>query len=252
MKREQVLRYSIYSGWFITALVILLIAHLFVPEESQSNYFWYRIIWAEVLCLFFWVSVFFYTQVSGNQSDSVTHFSAIAPTMSIIICTYSILSILVMVIHAYFSVSDVVNRIHWILQITLFVVTALSIVFLSISRSVATSSLGFNRLKAETPKELHDLLAVQESSLDGPSSHELRVSIKQLREMLVFSLYESGSLTELPEYQELNREILSLCKSIAGLHSICKGQAHRFNSLNETTIALITKAKHVSVKQVRR
>lgn len=252
MKRGKLLRYSLVTGWFITAFVILIVALLFVPEDSRSNYFWYRIIWAEALTLLSWGSVFIYTRVSTNQIDSIPLLGAIAPTVSIIICTYSILSISVMVIHSYLPVSVVLNRVHWIFQIIIFAVAAFSIVLLSISRSAAASGLISSLICAETPRELHDLLAIEESSLDNPSSHGLRARIKQLREVLVYSLNYSDSLADIPEYQELNREIILLCKSIAGLNGIYEGQAHQINSLNETTIALIRKAKHISVKQMRR
>ncbi|HOV89407.1 MAG TPA: hypothetical protein PKW07_01680 [Syntrophorhabdaceae bacterium] len=252
MKHRQAFKYTILAGWFITALTIFLVATLIVPEEIRSGYFWYRVIWAEVLCLLFWGSASFYILVSVAQKDPVTRFGGIAPTISIVTSTYAILSFSVMVIHTFMSEGDTANRVHWILQIVFFAVAALSVVFLSISRAAATSGLGFDGANALTPKELHDLLVVHESSLRSPATQSLKASIKQLREALIYSLNESASLADLSDYQDLSREIKALCESMTGLPSISEGQTDRFDSLRESAIALTTRTKLVSAKQVRR
>ena len=252
MKKRPAFQYTILSGWLITALAIVLVAPLFVAEEYRSDYFWYRVLWTEVLCLLFWVSASFYFLVSSAQKDSVTRFGGIAPTVSIVTAVYALLSFSVMVIHAFLYASDTTNRIHWILQITFLAVAALSVVFLSVAREAATSRLAFDNAKAHSPKELHDLLAVQETSLRSPASHELRASIKQLREALVYSLNESASLAERPDYQELCRGIETLCESIAGLPSANEKNADQFNSLCQSAITLTTKTKLIASNQIRR
>jgi len=252
MKKRQAFQYTILSGWFITALAIVLVAPLFVAEEYRSDYFWYRVLWAEVLCLLFWLSASFYFLISSAQKDSVSRFGGIAPTVLIVTAVYALLSFSVMVIHAFLSGSDTANHIHWILQVIFFAVAALSVVFLSVAREAATSGLAFDKAKAHSPKELHDLLAVQETSLRGPVTHELRGIIKQLREGLVYSMNESASLAELPDYQELCREIEILCESVARLPSANEENADRFNSLCQSAITLTTKVKLIASKQIRR
>src|SRR5208283_5535684 len=110
------------------------------------------------------------------QKESVSRFGGIAPTISILTVVYAVLSFSVMVVHAFMSRSDTASHVHWIVQIVFFAVAALSVVFLSISRASATSGLGFNRAKAMTPNELHDLLVVQESSLRSPASQLLKAN----------------------------------------------------------------------------
>ena len=251
MKKRQVFQYTILSGWLITALAIVLVAPLFVAEEYRSDYFWYRVLWTEVLCLLLWVSVSFYFLVSSIQKDSVTRFGGIVPTVSIVTVVYALLSFSVMMIHAFLATDDTTNRIHWILQITFLTIATLSIVFLSVAREAATSGLRFGNVKAHSPKELHDLLVVQETSLRTPTSHELRASIKQLREALVYSLNESASLAELPDYQEFCRGIEALCVSIAGLPSAVEKNTDQFNSLCQSAITLTTKTKLIASKQIR-
>jgi len=252
MKQGKAFKFFILAGWIITALAILLIASLAIPQESRSNYFWLRVFWTEMLCLLFWGSFAFNIWVSETQKDSVTRFGGIAPTISIVAATYAILSFSVMVVHSFISESNAAARWHLIIQILVFVVAALLVVLLSISRTAATSRLGFDKTKASTPKELHDLIAACESSLHGSATNELRVSIKQLRESLQYSLNESASLAELPDYQDLSRKIESLCVSIAELADINCNQADQLTSLRDTALTLITKIKLVSTKQIRR
>ncbi len=252
MKQGQSFEYSIIAGWFITALAIFIVALSVIPEESRSDYFWYRVIWSEVLNLLFWGSASFYILVSAAQKDLVTRFGGIAPTISIVTATYAILSFTVMVIHAFIPGDDAASRVHWILQVVFFAGASLSIVFLSISRAAATSGLEFDREKAFTPNELHDLLAVQEASLRSLSSRDLKANVKQLREALVYSLSESASLAEISEYRELSNAIKTLCDSLAGLPSSSEVPTDRVNSLNETAISLTAKTKMVSAIQIRR
>ena len=252
MKKKRVFKYTLLTGWFITALAIVLIAPLAVAEEYRSDYFWYRVLWTQVLCTLFWASTSFYVLVSSAQKDSVSRFGGIAPTVSIVTAVYALLSFSAMVIHAFMSGSDSASRIHWILQIVFLAVAALSVVFLSISRKAATAGLAFDKSKAKKPKELHDMLVVQESSLRKAASHELRASIKQLRETLVYSLNESASLGELQDYQEFSRGIETLCNSVATLQSVNEENSDQYSSLRQSAIALTTKAKLISSKQIRR
>ncbi len=252
MKQRQAFKYTLFAGWFITALAIVIVAPLIVIEENRSHYFWYYVIWTEVLCLLFWGSASFYILVSAAQKDSVSRFGGITPAVSIITAAYAILSFFVMVMHAFMSGSDAASRIHWILQIVLFAVAALSIVFLAIARAAATTGLGFDMAKAMKPKELHDLVALHESSLKCPSTYGLKSSMKQLREALMYSLNESTSLAELSDYQELCREIQTLCDSVAGLPSVNDASADQLNSLSHFANTLTTRTKLIANKQVRR
>lgn len=251
MRQGKAFKYSIFAGWTITALAIFLIASLIIPQESRSSYFWLRVIWTEILCLLFWGSTAFYIIVSA-QKDSVFRFGGIAPTISIVTAVYAIISFSVMVGNSFVSESDGTSRWHLIIQIFVFAVAALLIVFLSISRAAATSGLGFDKTKASTPKELYDLIAACESLLHGSATNELRAVIKQLRESLLYSLNESASLAELPGYQNLCREIEFLCDSIAEPMNSGGNQIDRLTSLKDSAYALIAKTKLISAKQIRR
>lgn len=251
MKQGKIFKYSIIAGWFITALAIFLIASLIIPQESRSSYFWLRVIWTEMLCLLFWGSSAFHIIVSSAQKDSVARFGGIAPTISIVTAVYAIISFSVMIGHSFVSENDAASRWHLIIQIFVFAIAALLVVFLSISRAAATNGLGFDKTKSSTPKELHDLIAACESSLRGSETKELRAGTKQLRESLLYSLNESASLAELPDYQNLCREIETLCNSIDEPMGSSVNHIDRLTSLKDSAYALIAKIKLVSAKQIR-
>lgn len=252
MQNRKTLTYSLLAGWFIVGLAIVLVAAIIIPEDSRSDYFWYKVVWTEMLNFLFWGSTAFYVLVPGTQKDSVTRFGGVAPTISIVTALYAVLSFSVMSIHAFMPESDIVNRVHWILQIILFAMTALTVVFLSISRAAATSGLGFDRTKALPPKELHDLLAVHESALRNSATRNLKRNIKQLRETLIYSLNECASLADLLDYQQIAREIKEFCASIAELASTSESQADRLDALDKSALALKAKVRLISAKQVRR
>ena len=252
MQNRKSFTYSLFAGWFIVGISLVLVAAIIIPEDSRSDYFWYRIIWTEILNLLFWGSAAFYVLMSGAQRDSVTRFGGVAPTISIVTALYAFLSFSVMAIHAFIPANDVANRVHWILQIMFLAIAGLSVVFLSISRAAATSGLGFDRTKALPPKELHDLLAVHESSLRHSETRNLRSNIKQLRETLIYSLNECASLADILDYQQLAREIQDFCASIAELSSASESPVDKLDALDESALALKSKIKLVSAKQVRR
>lgn len=255
IKQGRTVHYLIIAGWALMALAIILIAPLLISEESRSSYFWYRVIWSEVLCLLFWGGTAFYILVSAAQKDSETRFGGISPTISIVVAAYSVLSILAMTAHAFIYKGDTASRAHWILQIILFTIAALCIVFLFISRTAATSGLSFDKTKALTPKELHDLLAVYESLVrngaGGPVFKNLKASMKQLRETLLYSLNESASLAETVEYQTLSNEIKKFCDSVGEFQRTNKDDVVRCNELNESVGLLVAKIKQISTKQIR-
>lgn len=252
MQNIKTLRYSLISGWFIVGLAIILVGTLLIPENERSDYFWLKVFWTQVLNLLFWASMTFYIFVSIDQKDSVTRFGAITPSMTIVTALYAVISFLVMVTHAFIPQIRFANRVHLIIQIILFVIVALSVVFLLASRVTGTSGHGFDRTNTLSPKDLHDLLAAHESLLHNSAAQILKERIKQLRETQIYSLHECASLAERSDYHELARKTEELCKSILELSSMSGNQEEKLQILNESTLTLIAKTNLISAKQVKR
>jgi hypothetical protein len=248
MREGKAFQYSILAGWLITASTVLLVATILIPEESRSAYFWNRVCWTQFLVFLYWGSTGLYLLASGKSRDHVTRFGGIAPTISIVAGIYAMLSFAVMMIHAFAPVTDTGNRIHLIVQVVFFAGAALCVVFLSMARAGAAAGIDFDKTKAMSPRELHDLLALHESSLsqDNESASGLKAAMKQLRETLLHSLNESAALAQSSQYQSLSGEVQELCLAIAGERD------NRYGSLTELAKRLAGKAKHVSTSQAVR
>ena len=248
MREGKAFQYSILAGWLITALAALLVATILIPEESRSAYFWHRVCWTQFLIFLFWGSTGLYLLASGKTRDHVTRFGGIAPTISMVAGIYAMLSFSVMAIHAFVPMTDTGNRIHLILQIAFFAGAALCVVFLSMARAGAAAGLDFDKTKAMSPGELHDLLALHESSLPqgNEGANGLKAATKQLRETMLHSLNESAALAQSSQYQSLSGEVQELCLAIEGERD------SRYGPLTEAARKLVGKAKHVSTSQARR
>ena len=248
MRQGKAFQYAILGGWLITAVSTLLVATILVPEESRSAYFWHRVCWTQFLVFLFWSSTGLYLLASGKSRDHVTRFGGIAPTISVVAGIYAILSFTVMTIHAFVPVTDTGNRIHLIVQIVFFAGAALCVVFLSMARAGAAAGIEFDKTKAMSPRELHDLLALHESLLprDNKGASGLKAATKQLRETLLYSFNESAALAQSQQYQSLSSEVQEFCVTIEGERD------DRYRPLTGFAKKLIDKAKHLSTSQARR
>lgn len=248
MKQAKTLNLTMLIGWLITALAIASIAPLLVPELSRSDYFWLRVAWTEMLNAILWSSLSFFLFVSGDKKDSTTRYGGISPTISLITGAYAILSFSAMVAHSLVPSSDISSRIHWISQILFLTVTAVLIVFLTLARTTAISGVEFDRIKAVSPKQLHDLIRSKETL---QLSQELRERLKHLREAIAYSLHESETLSGLSDYQELSSEIIALCNEVDSFQNIRSANADIQNPISQSALALTNKVRHIASQQIR-
>jgi hypothetical protein len=253
MKKPNAFLCSLIAGWFITASVILLIAFLVIPKESQSPYFLHRLVWTEVLCLVFWSGALFYFLVPLRESDARSRFGGIAPMLSIITATYAAMSFLAMVTHAYVPVSDTAYRWHLAIQIVLFLIAALSIVFLSISRAGAAESLPLDHSEVVLPRELHDLIAACELTISNTAApNPVKNAIKQLRETVRYSLGESSRLSEIPAYKNLCEEVKEFCLSIENLNRSDNNETVNLQNLDKKALLFANRFRSISTNMTRR
>ncbi len=248
MREGKAFRYSILAGWLITTLATLLVAIIIIPEESRSTNFWHRVCWTQFLVFLFWGSTGLYLLASGKSRGHVTRFAGIAPAVCIVTGIYATLSFAAMVIHAFVPVTDTGNRIHLILQVVFLAGAALCVAFLSMARSGAAVGLGFDNTNAMSPRRLHDLLALCESSLPQGNGgvRALKAATKQLRETLLHSLSESAALAQSSQYQSLSGEVQELCRAIE------RENDNRYDPLTESAKRLAGKVRHVSRSLTRR
>lgn len=251
MENKNLFSYSVLAAAAVTGISLAALGVILVPESSRSDYFWYRLVWTEILNVIFWGGSGLYLINSATRDDSTSRLGGIAPSVSIATALYAVLSFLAMAAHSLSSGGEGIDRMHMAVQVILLGVSALTILFLSMSRAGATSGLEFDRMNTPAPKHLHDLLAFHEASLQGEANTMLKGNLKQLREAVNYSLHQSLTLAQLEDYQRLAREIQQLCQQISELPSTSASPNGKCLGLNDSVLALKAKVKFVAEKQLR-
>lgn len=207
------------AGFVLTAVALVGVATLFVPEESRSPYFWQRVLWAEFLALLWWGGLTGFLFPSSRKSKlGARGFAGISPALFIVISGYVLISFVAMLVHASVGESDFSNRLHMILQICGGAGLGILAVFFMITKAAATEQAVFDESSCAKPLALCDLLAMHESRLASLSSvdqsQSLRKAIKRIREAIKASLHESTACSESADYQSFASDIESFCRTL--------------------------------------
>lgn len=251
MASQKLFFYRVLTAAAVSGVALGALGVILVPESSRSDYFWYRLLWAEMLNFIFWAGSGVYFTNSTTRNDATSRIGGIAPSVSFTTALYALISFFVMMAHSFFSGGDVADRIHLAVQVILLVVGSLVIIFLSISHAGTIDGLEFDHINAPPPKQLHDLLAFHEASLHGDATTTLKGNLKLLREAVNYSLHQSLTLAQLEEYRQLAREIEQLCQTISELPSTNTAPREGFNGLNDSAVSLKAKVKFVAEQQLR-
>jgi hypothetical protein len=242
-------------GWLITASTTAFVATLCVTPEDRSCFFWHRVSWTEFLILLFWGSCALYLLVPAVSNDARSRIGGIALTIPVVTAAYVAVSFVALVVHAYVPESSLATRVHWIFQLVSVALFALTTVVLFVARAGAEVRVGITGPKSMSPQQLAELLAVHESPISGDagsSSARLSLNIAKLRETLVHSLHDSGSLAGLPEYQLLCAEIREFCVSLGECAGTKASNQDCHTRLIDTAGRIAIRIKETSSKQVRR
>ncbi len=157
-----------------------------------------------------------------------------------------------MIVHYNLPDLKTLDRWYLIFQILLLASTVLILILLLLSRFSAATGLYFDHSKAETPKNLHDLIAAHESMLPNtPALSNTRSALKNLRESLLFSLNETSQLSGQKEYQDLCNDLKNLCKYIS-LLATKRDIDNEIKMLDEKLLFLSNKLWLIIAKQVQR
>ena len=234
------------------ALAILFIATHFIDIPNRSAYFWYRTAWSEVLNLLVWGSGLFFVLTTGTRKGLNTRTGGIAPSLSLVVAIYAVLSFASMMIHAYIPETNTGNRIHWVIQAILISTTLILIVFMNLSRRAAINTSGNNDDHPLTPTELGNLLSTQLAAVKRLDSPGLIAGITQLRETLTHTLSETELLFESADYLSLKDGILGLRGDIDRLATSENLDSNSVDSLKRVVEDLITQARTISQQMVRR
>jgi hypothetical protein len=144
------------AGWLISAIAIVGVAITFVPTPERSDYFWYRILWAEFLAGLVWGFTGGFITSSLFAKKSPRSQGGILPTLGVVVVIYAVLSLALMLKQAYTHETDFLDRFHLTLQIVLLAVTGILCVFLQLSQTAAAHGLEPLAEGMQSPPELCD------------------------------------------------------------------------------------------------
>jgi len=205
-----------------------------------------------VLWLVIWASKTFYLLFSSDRGDFDTRLGGIRPTLSLVAGSYALLSFAAMVAHALIPTNPAASRVHWIVQILLFGGLVRAIVYLFSARAAHIAGVGQDGMMPITPRDLHSMIAAQERGLSSDSCQSLKQALRDLRELVLYSLHESAELGKRNDYISLCQEIRRLCNDIATMDRSSAESGKRCEEIQERVVELIAKARQVAIVQVRR
>ncbi|GEM_PF-2159699 len=253
MAKASTFRTTSILGLLISAAAVYFIAVISVPEDSRSEFFWYRLVWTEVLLLMIWSSFYLYFRATVDPLDHLKRMGGIAPTICIVVISYSVLSFISMMLHAFVNETNTGNRIHWIAQIVFLSGAALTVLSLYKAKVGASAGLNYGS-STPSPSQLHDMLASCEASLTtkckDESISELTRGIKRLRESVKYSLNDSSSLANSQEYHLVCAGITELCQSMSSYSDASPNIS--VDDLISNTSSLLNQVKLASKNRIRR
>jgi hypothetical protein len=253
MKNRNIIIFVNTAGWIASALGIIGVAIGSLPLESRSPAFWQRILWTEFLNFIVWSAIASYNITSINKKDENKTLGGVIPAFVGVIIAYSVLSFVVLLIHAFLNTADAGDRIHLVIQICLAVMATIILVFLSVAKSHAGVGLERTFEPGLSPHDLADLIAEQEARVRIFPTHDIwnRIgrTLKNLRESIKYSLPDVGDVGQKSYYREFSKTVASVCNELSSLNDPSDQGLSRIQSkLDDLTI----RVKTLSSKSIRR
>lgn len=124
MDRQSPFAIPILVACGVSAVSVLLIGLVLAPSEGPTWGHWMRVGWTEALVFLVWGGWFGYIVPGARINSGGVLGGGVGPAMAVLVSGYALLSFLMMVVHALLPEGDLLWRIHMILQIAAFAVTA--------------------------------------------------------------------------------------------------------------------------------
>jgi len=218
------------AGYAFTAVALVAIAVLVVPESVRSNEFWYRVAWLEVLLLICWgvLGGFFVVSLDGQRK----FVGGLAPAFGSVLIGYSILSASLLGVTSWMPAAEILStyhlpapivpiaellaRYHLPLQIAL---AAGAFSILAIMSMALSAQVAGTQTNGITPIQLGSALAACEQTLakgevQNDSLAEAARALKDLRNAITHSLPQAGIFLASSGYIEFVSEVEAFCKLI--------------------------------------
>ncbi len=204
MKTDNISKASI-AGFLITAITVVILPLLVIPAEHRSEYFWFKILWVEVLAALAWgylgggIQSILYSSVKGNRS------AAVIPALGLTVFSYIGLSLMILISSSFLPDNSWVHRYHVAFQVFITFLFLIINIGLYTSAVIASRDLKTFSPEVKTPQQLAVMLQSEESRLSSIAevTKDIKVfmqSLKSLREKISYSLPSIQIVGDNPQY----------------------------------------------------
>lgn len=206
------IRIASLIGYAATAAVVFAVPVIMVHSGSRSEYFWWKILWAEVLALLVWgfLGGFFSYFLSGNK-DSQDGIAGVIPALGSVIFLYSGISLILMLGHAWLPKKEIYDNLHLVAQIVILAGSAVICVFLYYAKSGASAGAPVFPAGVPSPFVLVALLKTAEDQFRSSGLADLKESTKSLKEKINYVLASAGRINAMDEYIEFTQKVRAFC-----------------------------------------
>lgn len=126
---ERKTQIAALTGLLASGIGILSVALTFVPQAHRSDYFWYRVVWAEVLVALIWGYIGTFVLSTFSKKWKAKGMGGVFPSLGIVITLYAAASLALMVVNAWISM----GKFHLLVQVLLASFTVIIGVFLCLA-----------------------------------------------------------------------------------------------------------------------
>ncbi len=212
-------------GFAATSITIVSVPLILTEPAMRSPHFWQRIAWTEFLAALVWSYIGGFFSLVIPKHRSIRGLGAVLPALGIAIFFYAASSFILMMIAAYLPHFSSLNMASQIYKTTGLVII---VVFLFFSWITGIADSQPIPPGIRTPKELiislqreENALLSQRNLINSPEIadkiHELRISLKGIREKVQYSIPHAGRIGANNGYIDFSNAINKLCEDCSKL-----------------------------------
>lgn len=210
------------AGYLVTAVAIIAVPVVFVPETSRSDLFWHRIAWTEFLAFLVWGFFGSFAAFAAGRERTGRGLGGVLPVVGFVVSGYAAASFALMMVAAYWTGGDSWSRIFTVLQILAAASAIVAVVLMYFVRTGAMAGAEPIPKGIKTPTDLSADLNYRRERLDviSDSNDELRrlqALLRTLAERLTYSLPGAGQVGYSRMYQDLASDVVALCAEVGAI-----------------------------------
>jgi len=219
MKKINSISKASITGFFITAITFVILPLLIIPAEHRSEYFWLKILWAEVLAVLAWgylgggIQAILYSSIRINKS------AAVIPALGITVAFYILVSLIFLIYGSFAFDNSFVNRYQLALQVFitfLFLITNIGLYTVAVIASKDSKTISPEII---TPDRLSVMIQSEENriSMIPDITKEMKLflqALKSLREKILYSLPSIQIIEDDHQYLNFVEQVNTFLSSV--------------------------------------